>query len=115
MKLALTLISMLLVACGGKQSEPEAPSATAVEVPAAADAGTTSAEPPPRSASPAVEARGEEPVRASVRVEVSNDGGVVMFKSAPDAGVKVWGSTQRIDGGFTFQGGFSFGNADAGP
>ena len=54
-------------------------------------------------------------MRASVRVEVTNDGGVVQLHSTPDAGVKVWGTAKRTDGGFTFQGGFSFGNADAGP
>ncbi len=115
MKLAFVFVSMLLAACGGTQNEAEAPSAPAVDVPEAADAGTTAAEPPPRSVSPAPEAKVDAPVRASVRVEVSTDGGVVMIKSVPDAGVKVWGSTQRIDGGFTFQGGFSFGTADAGP
>ncbi|MCA9595884.1 MAG: hypothetical protein KC776_21365 [Myxococcales bacterium] len=107
------LFSVLLVACGSAHQEQKAPQA-AVVVPEAADAGSGSAAPPPRVSAPAPAPR-DDGVRASVRVEVTNDGGVVQLHSTPDAGVKVWGTAKRTDGGFTFQGGFSFGNADAGP
>ncbi len=118
MKRFVWMFVLPLTACGGPRAQEgaTAPASTAPvvvpEAPAAAERDPVA--PPARPPVVQREVEESDDGTAGFEVEVHRGQGRVRIKSAPDAGVKVWGSFNRTDGGFTFQGGFSTGNADAG-
>lgn len=113
--LGTAVAALLLCACGGsraKSADAPATEPAPVAVPPVA-ATADDARPPPRAAAPVPEIDESSDDTARVQIEVDQGGGRVHLRSAPDSGVKVWGTFSRTDGGFSFQGGFST-HGDAG-
>lgn len=107
-------LALVLAACGSRQAPSEPP--VTVVAPAPADGeGHVEAEAPARATAPVQTEteRAESSVSGSIDVQVDSDGGTVRISTSPDAGARVWGTFQRTDGGFTFQGGFAVGDAGA--
>lgn len=110
---------LLLGGCGGNRSRSVQTSNTAIEVPPPPNR----AENPGAGAEPEMQADRRPRVRKddtdddeSLDFEITSDGGDMHIVSSGDGGVKFWGTVNRFDGGFSFQGGFSMGisTGDAG-
>jgi hypothetical protein len=111
----IALCAVAAAACGVNREPAEEPATVYVEAPAADD-DHNMPEPPQRE--PRRSQRLEPPSQSSgVEIEISNDAGSIHISSASDAGVRVWGTLKRFDGGFSFRGGFSSSvdAGDAGP
>ncbi len=116
MRAGLFAFGLVLIACArGEPAKSSPPAVAPVEVPAAPEeANALGPAPPPRDTPSAEELPEQSETRASFEFSVDSDGGNVVIKSTPDSGVRVWGTFNRTDGGFSFSGGFSTGDPDAG-
>jgi hypothetical protein len=112
----IALAALAIAGCDRGRADPvSTPPVSAVEVPAV----------PPETERPhAVNRRSErpqsseEPTDHELSIDVAEDAGVVRLSATSDGGVRFWGTFRSLDGGFSFQGGFSLGTAataDAGP
>jgi hypothetical protein len=111
----IVLAAPAITGCDRGRADPvSTPPVSAVEVPAVPEAQRP----------PAVDRRSErsppdeESTDDELSIDMTEDAGVVRLSSTTDGGIRFWGTFRPLDGGFSFQGGFSLGNAvaaDAGP
>src|SRR6188474_1434459 len=112
----ILLAAPAAIGCEKSRTDPvSTPPVSAVEVPAV---------PPETERAPAVDRSSErppapeEPSDDELSIDVAEDAGVIQLSATSDGGVRFWGTYRSLDGGFSFQGGFSLGTAaaaDGGP
>jgi hypothetical protein len=109
----MVLAVALATGCGRGRAEPAStPPVSAVEVPAVppeTEHTRANSRRPERRLSP-----DEGIEESSLEIEIVEDAGAVHVSAASDGSIRFWGNFKKLDGGFSFQGGFSTGTGSSG-